>query len=314
MNVLVTGGAGFIGGHVAMALRDAGFKVSIVDNLVHAQPQAMEKLGFEVVVADVRDVKRMISDIAMRDINAIVHCAGIASVQRSIKFPIAYYENNLAGTISIAAAARETGNVPIVFSSSCSVYGDATGLIDETYQTDPITPYGRSKLFAEQVLVDAQLRHFSFRYFNAAGASPLWNLGDIEETRLIPAAVASARGGAALTIAGTDWPTPDGTCVRDYVDVHDIAKAHVIGVRKLLDGHHGGVFNLGRGVGVSVAEVAATVEGVVRRPVRTEIGPRRPGDPAILVCDPAKAISALGWRPEREVAEMVLDHFDWVKP
>jgi len=302
--VLVTGGAGFIGSHICKALWRAGLVPVAYDNLStgHADNVRWGKL----VQADIQDHFALRSAIAAFHVECVVHCAADAYVGESVENPQKYYRNNVAGSLALLDACLEQGIDRIVFSSSCATYGVPPILpIDERTEQAPINPYGRTKLIFEMMLKDYAaaygLRFATLRYFNASGADPDGDLKERHdpETHLIPRALMAASGSAGqLQIFGSDYPTPDGTCVRDYIHVSDLARAHVAAVRQLLDGGPSLTLNLGSGRGTSIQEVLNAIHRITSKAVPVSLEPRRPGDPPILYADTRKAETDLGFRPE----------------
>ena len=326
MAILVTGGAGYIGSHAARALRRAGYDVVLYDNLSTGFRCLAE--GFELVEGDIADEARLRPALARMD--AVMHFAAHAYVGESVENPRKYFRNNVAAALSLLNSALDAGIRRFVFSSSCAVYGIPKQIpITEQTPRAPVNPYGASKLFFENAL-EAYSRAYGFRsvslrYFNAAGAADSeddsGDIGELHdpETHLIPLAIAaSAANGPELQIYGSDYPTPDGTCVRDYIHVNDLADAHVRALQYLergsaeKDGDSLAV-NLGTGRGHSVLEVIRAAEDVTGRPVRRKMGPRRPGDPPVLVADPSKAQSVLGWTAKRNLAGMVTSAWTWMR-
>ncbi|WP_372604240.1 UDP-glucose 4-epimerase GalE [Actibacterium sp.] len=318
-SVLVTGGAGYIGSHACKALARAGFQPVVYDNLSRGHADAV-KWG-PLVIGDLGDTDLLCQTMRDHDISAVMHFAAFAYVQESVEKPGLYYDNNVGGMLSLLAAMRRQGLDKIVFSSSCATYGTpAQQPIAETTPQVPINPYGRTKLICEWMLRDAALaggmRHVALRYFNAAGADPEGELGERHdpETHVIPLALLAAAGGAPLQIYGIDYPTPDGTCIRDYIHVDDLARAHVLALRYLLDGGDSVTLNLGAGLGYSVIEVVDAVERVTGRGVAQSFAPRRPGDAAELRADPSKAAQVLGFRARyTDLDEIVAHAAPWFK-
>ena len=310
--ILVVGGCGYIGSHMVLALQDAGYPVAVLDNLSRGFADAVGDAP--LFVGDIRSAADLDSCFARFDASLVMHFAALAYVGESVTEPELYYQNNVAGTASLLAAMRRHGRTRLVFSSTCATYGEPRQLpIPETHSQWPINPYGRSKLMVEQILADYGAAYgfqsVSLRYFNAAGCDPLGRAGErhAPETHLIPVVLDEAlrvmRGGAAadsrLTVFGSDFPTPDGSCVRDYIHVADLCHAHLLAARRLLAGavHGAEFYNLANGVGFSVLDVIATCRAVTGQPIHFTLAPRRPGDPATLVGDAARAGVALGWRP-----------------
>jgi UDP-glucose-4-epimerase GalE len=319
--ILVLGGAGYIGSHAAHALRRSGYEVVLYDNLSTGFRRLAQ--GFELVEGDIADEARLRPVLARVD--AVMHFAAHAYVGESVENPRKYFQNNVLAALSLLNSALDTGIRRFVFSSSCAVYG-IPGQIPITERTprEPVNPYGASKLFFENALEAYGraygLRSVSLRYFNAAGAAGSKNesgeIGEMHdpETHLIPLALAaSTANGPELQVYGSDYPTPDGTCVRDYIHVNDLADAHVRAMQYLEKGGDSLAINLGTGRGHSVLEVIQAAEKATGRPVRRTIGPRRPGDPPVLVADPAKAQNVLGWTAKRNLADIVSSAWAWMQ-
>lgn len=302
--VLVTGGAGYIGSHACIALASAGYEPVVVDNLVYGHEWAVKWGPLER--GDIGDRAFLDGVIRRHRPVAVMHFAAYAYVGESVTDPGKYYRNNVGGTLTLLEAMRDHAITSLVFSSTCATYGTPERVpIPETAPQNPINPYGASKLMVERMLRDFDaahaLRSIALRYFNAAGADPGGETGEVHEpeTHLIPLALDAAAGrGPGLTVFGEDYPTPDGTCVRDYIHVTDLAEAHVLALGKLQDGGGSDVFNLGTGHGVSVLELIAAVERVTGRKVPYTVGPRREGDPPALVSEGSRAMTELGWAPK----------------
>ncbi|WP_212524740.1 UDP-glucose 4-epimerase GalE [Actibacterium sp. MT2.3-13A] len=312
--VLVTGGAGFIGSHACKALAAAGFTPVTLDNLCTGNREDV-RWG-PLIEADVRDTDRVAAALDEHRIDAVMHFAAFAYVGESVIRPEAYYDNNVGGILSLLRACRSRGVGRIVFSSSCATYGipDILPITEDAPQT-PINPYGRTKLIGEQMLRDFSaaygMTHVILRYFNACGADPDGELSEKHrpETHLIPLALMAAGGALAhLDIYGDDYPTPDGTCIRDYVHVCDLADGHVAALNHLLGGGGSLALNLGSGTGSSILEVTRAIREVTGREVPTRIGPRRPGDPPVLYADTARAERALGFRPRLSDLATIIRH------
>jgi len=310
--ILVTGGAGYVGSHFVARLEDDGARYVVLDNLSRGCTSFVPA-GRLVVgeIADEMHVERLCRDEC---VDVVVHFAAYAYVGESVAHPQRYYENNVARTVALLRGLRRAGVAKIVFSSSCATYGEPpSGIaIAETTLQQPVNPYGRSKLMVEQILADYEtaygLRSVSLRYFNAAGASERHALFEQHdpETHLIPLAIDAALGTRTLDVYGRDYPTPDGTCVRDYIHVDDLAEAHVRAVDRLRRGGDPLRANLGIGRGASVLEVIAAVESATGAPVRYRFSDRRPGDPPALVADPGLAQRELAWEPRyRDLGEVV---------
>jgi UDP-glucose 4-epimerase len=313
MTVLITGGAGYIGSHAVRELRREGLSCVVLDNLSRGHRELAGDAA--VVVGDVGDSALVRRVMVEHRVRAVMHFAAFAYVGESTAEPLTYYANNVAGTVGLLQAMLASDVRHLVFSSTCATYGVPEAIpIDEAHPQRPINPYGASKLMVERILNDADrahgLRSVIFRYFNAAGADPSGTIGEWHEpeTHLIPLALQAAAGRRdAVDVFGTDYPTPDGTCVRDYIHVTDLAQAHVLGLRHLEDGQASDVFNLGNGNGFSVRQVLETVERVTRRPVASRTAARRPGDPPTLVGSAAKAKRVLGWAPRFEALEAIVE-------
>ena len=312
MKALVTGGAGYVGSHTLMEMRRAGVECVVLDNLTRGHRELVRDA--ELVVGDVGDRATVRSILRERGIDVVLHFAAYAYVGESVAHPSRYYRNNVAGTIELLGAMIEAGVKRIVFSSTCATYGIPREIpIPEEHPQEPVNPYGASKLMIERILSDFEraygLRSVVLRYFNAAGADPGGAIGERHdpETHLVPLVLQTALGERpAVEIFGTDYPTADGTCVRDYVHVTDLAAAHVLGVERLADGAPSDVYNLGNGSGFSVREVIAAAERVTGKRVPAVAAPRRPGDPPTLVGSSEKARRELGWRPRLASLEAIL--------
>ncbi|GAB0114216.1 UDP-glucose 4-epimerase GalE [Acidisoma sp. C75] len=316
--VLVTGGAGFVGSHACKALAAAGFKPVTFDSLEHGTRQAV-RWG-PLVEADLSDRAALDAAFATYRPEAVLHFAAYAYVGESVTAPLRYYRNNVAGTLALLEAMEAACVRRLVFSSTCATYGLPQSIpIAETHPQNPVNPYGASKLAVERMITDAGpaygLRSVMLRYFNAAGADPEGMIGENHkpETHLIPLVLDAAAGVLPwLTINGEDYDTPDGTCVRDYIHVQDLAEAHVLALRYLLDGGRTIAMNLGNGAGFSIRQVIALAERVTGRPVPVRFGERRPGDPGILVGDAALARATLGWQPKLgELFGQIRDAWRW---
>jgi UDP-glucose 4-epimerase len=312
MSILVCGGAGYIGSHMVRRLREAGSELVVLDNLSTGHRQAVE--GSELVVGDLLDTVLLEQLFAQHRFDAVMHFCAKSLVGESMHEPYAYYHNNVAGTLNLLAAMRSHDARRLIFSSTAAVYGmPLTETIDEDHPCNPINPYGRSKLMVEEILRDAAraygLRSVSLRYFNAAGASDDASIGEAHEpeTHLIPNMLRAAEPGALpLSVYGNDYPTRDGTCVRDFVHVDDLAEAHLAALAYLEthDGAH--LFNLGNGDGFSVMEILAAANEVTGRKIPWIVAPRRDGDPLTLVASSTKARAELGWQPKRTQIEQII--------
>lgn len=310
--VIVTGGAGYIGSHTCKALAAAGFRPVVFDSLELGHADAVKWGPLEV--GNILDTDRVAAVLNEYRPAAILHFAAYAYVGESINAPYKYYQNNVAGTVSLLQAMHKAGVGKLVFSSTCATYGVPKHQpIQETQPQQPINPYGWSKLMLEQVLRDAEracgLQSVTLRYFNAAGADPDGEIGEDHEpeTHLIPLVIDAALGTRpAISVFGDDYDTPDGTCIRDYIHVSDLADAHVLALHHLLNGRGSAAFNLGNGRGASVREVIDMVGAVLGIPVPFAIHPRRPGDPPTLVGDATRAGQVLGWKPRRSDLESII--------
>jgi UDP-glucose 4-epimerase len=315
--ILVTGGAGYIGSHTVLALQQVGYSVVVLDNLVYGHRELVEQvLQVELISGDIGDRPLLDQVFAKYNIQAVIHFAAYAYVGESVTHPAKYYRNNVAGTLTLLEAMEQAGVKYIVFSSTCATYGIPHQIpIPEEHPQAPINPYGTTKLMVETILSDFDqaydLRSVRFRYFNAAGADPQGRLGEDHdpETHLIPLVLLTALGQREqILIFGTDYDTPDGTCIRDYIHVTDLAQAHVQGLDYLLAGGTTTVFNLGNGNGFSVREVINAAKAVTGRSIPVVESDRRPGDPAILIGSSTKARKILGWQPEYSELEVILEH------
>jgi UDP-glucose 4-epimerase len=315
--VLVTGGAGYIGSHAVLALKEAGYRVVVLDNLVYGHLDIVETvLDVEFVHGDISDRPLLDQVFQTYPIDAVIHFAAYAYVGESVTNPAKYYRNNVVGTLTLLEAMVQAEVFKIVFSSTCASYGNPHQIpIPEDHPQSPINPYGMSKLMVEQILEDFDraygLRSVRFRYFNAAGADPQGRIGEDHspETHLIPLVLLTALGQRDhITVFGTDYKTPDGTCIRDYIHVTDLADAHILGLKYLLDDGETSVFNLGNGEGFSVKEVITAAREITGLPITVEEGSRRAGDPAILIGSATKARKVLGWDPQYNQIEVILDH------
>ena len=314
MAVLVVGGAGYIGSHAARVLQRKGHDVIIYDNLSTGFRELAE--GFELIVGDIADSAKLAKALSRAD--AVMHFAAHAYVGESVENPRKYFHNNVTGALVLLNAVMESRVRKFIFSSTAAVYGTPDkSPITENSARQPVNPYGATKLTLEMALEAYSraygLRYVAFRYFNAAGADESGTIGEKHdpETHLIPLILQAIQGKrAALEIFGDDYPTADGTCIRDYIHVNDLAEAHVLGLEYLVKGESGAM-NLGTGKGYSVHEVVAAVEKITGRKVPTHIGPRRAGDPAELVADPSRAEKLLNWKAKRSLEEIVASAWKW---
>ncbi len=318
--ILITGGAGYIGSHMVKTLLDAGFDVVTVDNLSGGFRDAVT--GGEFVHGDISDVQFINDVLTQRRVSAVIHFASFIEVGESVTDPSKYYCNNLTNTLLLLDTMRSCGVNNFIFSSSAAVYGEPeTVPIPEFHRKLPLSPYGRSKWMVEQILSDMNraydFKSVSLRYFNAAGAHPSGLLGERHEpeTHLIPLVLRVASGAAPdVKVFGNDYDTPDGTCIRDYVHVVDLCQAHLLALESLLGGGDSAAFNLGNGNGFSVQEVIATAERVTGRTIPVIAAPRRAGDPARLVADSSLVRACLAWQPRYDRLDTIIEHaWSWAQ-
>ena len=315
--ILVTGGAGYIGSHAVLALKNAGYDVIVLDNLSYGHREIVDKvLQVELIVGDTSDRALLDRLFTTHQIDAVMHFAAYIAVGESVKEPGKYYTNNVASTLNLLEAMLAHDINKIVFSSTCAVYGMPKEVpMTERHPHDPLSPYAASKDMVERILSDFDvafgLKSVAFRYFNACGADPGGLLGEdhTPETHLIPLALLTAlKKRETLYIFGTDYDTPDGTCVRDYIHVNDLADAHVLGLEYLLSGGESEVFNLGNGNGFSVKEVIETARQVTGLEIPAIESDRRPGDAPILVGSSTKVRQMLGWNPNYADLHQIISH------
>jgi UDP-glucose-4-epimerase GalE len=317
--ILVTGGAGYVGSHCCKALAEAGYEPIVFDNLSMGHDSAV-RWG-PLIRGDMRDADALRSAIEETKPEAVLHFAALALVGESTAHPERYYAVNVGGTLNLLEAMRLSGVQRIVFSSTCAVYGEPERVpITEDLPRRPINPYGESKLACEWMMDDFDrahsIRSVRLRYFNAAGADPAAEIGEWHEpeTHLIPLVIDTALGlHREVSIFGTDYPSADGTAVRDYIHVVDLAAAHVAALRHLVEGGASAAVNLGTGRGASVREVIDAVEVVAGRRVTVKEAPRRAGDPPVLVADPSRAEALLKWRAKADLTKIVEDAWRWHK-
>jgi UDP-glucose 4-epimerase len=327
--VLVVGGAGYIGSHMVLALQDAGYAPVVFDNLSRGHADAVGSAP--LVVGDLRSPPDLDACFAKHRIDLVMHFAALAYVGESVTKPELYYQNNVVGTLNLLSAMYKHDQRRLVFSSSCSTYGEPERVpIPETHPQRPINPYGRTKLIIEHALADYAgvhgLQSVSLRYFNAAGCDPKGRAGERHdpETHLIPLVLAEAMrtkaGGkpsaTGLRVFGEDFPTRDGSCVRDYIHVSDLCRAHLLATERLLSSEARGAeaYNLANGLGFSVLEVIAACREVTRQPIEYRSMPRRPGDPGELIGDGRRAQDVLGWKPEfGELKAIIQTAWDWME-
>lgn len=315
--ILVTGGAGYIGSHTVLALENAGYQVVILDSLEYGHQDLVERsLKAKLIKGHTTDRPLLDQIFADYDVAAVMHFAAYIAVGESVQAPAKYYANNVVGTLTLLEAMLAAGVKRFVFSSTCAIYGPPkTVPIPEDHPQNPISPYATSKLMVEKMLNDFSsaygLQSVYFRYFNAAGADPQGRLGEdhTPETHLIPLVLFAALGKReSVSIFGTDYDTPDGTCVRDYIHVADLADAHVLGLQYLLQGGQTAFFNLGNGNGFSVKQVIETARQVTGKTIQAIPCDRRVGDPPMLVGSSDKARQILGWQPQYADLETIIAH------
>ena len=319
--ILVTGGAGYIGSHAVLALQQAGYEVIVLDNLSYGHREVVEQvLKVKLIVGDTSDRALLDQLFTTHNITAVMHFAAYIAVGESVTDPAKYYRNNVAGTLTLLEAMVAASINKFVFSSTCALYGvPKTIPLVEDHPQDPISPYATTKWMVEQMLSDFDraygLKSVSFRYFNAAGADPTGLLGEdhTPETHLIPLVLFAALGKRqSVSIFGTDYPTRDGTCIRDYIHVTYLAQAHVLGLEYLVKEGDSEVFNLGNGSGFSVREVIETTKEVTGKEIKVVECDRRPGDPPVLVGSSDKARNILGWRPQYpDLKDIVAHAWQW---
>ncbi len=316
--ILVAGGAGYIGSHMVALLVEKGYDVVVVDSLVTGHRQAV-KGGATLRVGDVRDAAFLDRVFSEFSIDGVINFAAFSLVGESVTDPLKYYGNNVGGAVSMLTAMKDHGVDKIVFSSTAATYGEPEKQpIEETDRTDPTNPYGGSKLAIEGLLKWCDraygIRYTALRYFNAAGANTEADIGEDHhpETHLIPIVLQCALDQRDhVGVYGDDYPTPDGTCVRDYIHVRDLAAAHLLALEHLDRGGASGVFNLGSGDGYSVKEIIETARKVTGHPIPATAEPRRAGDPSTLIASNAKAREVLGWKPERGLETIIADAWTW---
>jgi UDP-glucose 4-epimerase len=312
MRVLVTGAAGYIGSHAVRRLLSSGHDVVALDNFSRGHREALPA-GLDLIETDLREPGPLAKWLVERGVECVMHFAAFAYVGESVEDPLLYYRNNTTGTLNLLRAVDEAKIRRLVFSSTCATYGEPEEMpIREETPQNPINPYGASKLFSERMLRDYAARRRDFacvvlRYFNVAGSAEDGSLGEHHdpEPHLIPVILQAALGlREKVVVFGTDYPTPDGTCVRDYIHVEDLVGAHEFVMQRLTPGFH--VYNLGVGRGYSVNEIIEAARRVVGRPFEVEYGPRRPGDPPALYADPSKIFRELGWKAEHTDLEAII--------
>lgn len=314
MNVLVAGGAGYIGSHTVKRLKEAGHAPVIYDNLSRGHRSVVDILRVPMIAADLNDRDTLVAALRDHKIETVMHFAAYAYVGESVEKPLMYYRNNVATTISVLQSMQEAGVERFVFSSSCAVYGDPDKVpITEDEKKAPVSPYGRTKMMVEQILADTtlgwkSLKFAALRYFNAAGCAMDGSLGEDHdpETHLIPVVLQAILGvRPGITVFGTDYPTKDGTNIRDYIHVDDLADAHILAMEKLKEGQPI-YLNLGTGQGFSVLEIIRAAEKVAGRKAPVSYGARRPGDAVALFADPSRAKELLSWEAKYNDPETII--------
>lgn len=316
-NILVIGGAGYIGSHMVRMLAKQGYNPVVFDNLSKGHREAVANYPFEL--GDLGDKARLTEVFKKYGIEAVMHFAAFAEVGESVKEPSKYYHNNVAKVLDLLDALVENDIKYFVFSSTAATFGEPVRpKIDESHPQNPINPYGNTKLMVEKILADFDtaygLKATALRYFNASGADDSGEIGESHnpETHLIPIVLQAAAGKrASIKMFGTDYPTPDGTCVRDYVHVNDLARAHILALEKMFKDNVSERFNLGSGNGFSVAEIVKEAKRITGIDFTVENAPRRDGDPAVLVADSAKAERILGWKPQYNLTRIIETAWNW---
>ena len=335
--ILVTGGAGYIGSHTVRLLMDKGYDVVVLDNLVHGQKDFIERLNVPFIQGEAGDgnlistiLKGSHKECCSKEIEAVIHFAAYAYVGESVKDPAKYYKNNVTGSLSLLievcneSKRRNSAPIPIIFSSTCATYGIPESIdipITEKCIQKPINPYGRSKYMIEQIIHDFSVAYslpsVIFRYFNAAGAHPSGDLGEHHdpETHLIPLILDAALGRKEnIEIFGCDYETKDGTCIRDYIHVQDLASAHIMGLELVKKKTGNYTFNLGTGTGYSVLQIIEEIEKVTGENIKVKYTNRRIGDPSVLIADCSKARNVMGWKPEMsDLKKIIDDAWKWHK-
>jgi len=318
-NILVVGGAGYIGSHTVKMLASRGYNPVVYDNLSKGHRQAVEGLPFEE--GDLGDKTRLKEVFQQYQIEAVMHFAAFIEVGESVKEPSKYYHNNVASVLNLLDAMQESGVKYFVFSSTAATFGEPVQpQINESHPQQPINPYGNTKLMVEKMLEDFDraygLKSVALRYFNASGADDSGCIGESHtpETHLIPLVLQAAAGKRpSIKVFGSDYPTPDGTCVRDYVHVNDLARAHILALEKMEKENKSLRYNLGSGRGFSVAELIQEAKAVTGVDFKVEYEARRAGDPAVLVADPSKAQAELGWKPMYNLKQIITTAWNWEK-
>lgn len=321
--ILVTGGAGYIGSHCVLNLLENGYDVIVFDNLSTGHIETVETLkkygNLEFIQGDLKNYSEIDSAFANYTIDTVFHFAALSQVAESVNEPYMYFQNNVCGSNNLLDAMVKHNCKKIIFSSTASVYGEPQYVpIDENHPTKPINPYGETKLTVEMLLDDYDkkygLKSVRLRYFNVAGADENARIGEWHEpeTHLIPNILKSAQGANKIfKLFGTDYPTPDGTCIRDYIDINDLIDAHILAYKYLQNGGDTNIFNLGTTNGSSVKEVFNTCEKIIQKKISQEIYPRRDGDPAILIANNKKALDILNWQPKKTLFDSIQTAWNW---
>ncbi len=319
--LLVTGGAGYIGSHTVKHLLANHERIVVLDNLVFGHREALPLDRMTFIQGDMSDAPLIEKLFTEHQPEAVLHFAAFAFVGESVENPLKYYRNNFAAPLTVLEAMQKHGTKRFIFSSTCATYGNPVSIpMDETHPQEPVNPYGESKFMLERVLKDCDrafgLKSVFLRYFNASGCDLEGEIGEdhAPESHLIPRILMAATGEIeSLTVFGTDYPTPDGTCIRDYIHVQDLAKAHALALDYLRNGGESTAVNLGTGRGFSVKEIIATAEAVTGKTIPVSYGPRRAGDPPELVANPAKAKALLGWEAElKEPRQHIESAWKWM--
>jgi UDP-glucose 4-epimerase len=305
--VLVTGGAGYIGAHVAAELLNEGYSVRIYDDFSNGLHKRVDGKFRDIVEGDILDREKLLQ--AMQGVDAVIHLAAKKAVEESVKNPLKYYENNVGGTLNLLAAISAKGVKTIVFSSSAAVYSpNDKDAVEETDPTVPLSPYGATKLLSEELISSVgnaeKISHVSLRYFNVVG-SAIPEFGDNSKDNLVPKVFLALKNGKRPEIYGSDYPTPDGTCIRDYIHVHDLAKAHVAALKKAESGFTSAVYNVGSGKGYSVREMMNQISRTLGKDINPQESPARAGDSPKLIASIKKIEQELGWRPTATLKEMI---------
>ena len=305
--VLVTGGAGYIGAHVAAELLNEGYSVRIYDDFSNGLHKRVDGKFRDIVEGDILDREKLLQ--AMQGVDAVIHLAAKKAVEESVKNPLKYYENNVGGTLNLLAAMSAKGVKTIVFSSSAAVYSpNDKDAVEETDPTVPLSPYGATKLLSEELISSVgnaeKISHVSLRYFNVVG-SAIPEFGDNSKDNLVPKVFLALKNGKRPEIYGSDYPTPDGTCIRDYIHVHDLAKAHVAALKKAESGFTSAVYNVGSGKGYSVREMMNQISQTLGKDINPQESPARAGDSSKLIASIKKIENELGWRPTATLKEMI---------